>query len=310
MGKAFLKMGKIAFGAPLAVAAIGVIFAASVNSLKAQEATGTLKKIKDSGTIVLGVRESSVPFSYLDDKQKSVGYSIDLCMKVVDSVKKQLKMPNLQVKTTPVTSQTRIPLMTNGTIDLECGSTTNTMERQKQVAFSVAPYVTSVRMAVKANSGIKSLDDLNGKRVVTTTGTTSDRYIKQNERGKKINVTNLYGKDHAESFLMLESGRADAFVIDDVLLAGLIAQSKNPQNFVIVGPALSVEPYGLMLRKDDPQFKGVVDKTLTALMKSGEINKIYAKWFTNPIPPKGVNLNLPMSLKLQEAFKKPTDKGV
>jgi len=220
-----------------AIAAVGVLVGSQVipSPSSAQNLSGTLKKIKDSGEIVLGVRESSIPFSYLDNNEKAVGYSIDLCMKVVDAVKKELKMPNLKVKTNPVTSQTRIPLMTNGTIDLECGSTTNSKERQKQVDFSVAHYVTSVRMAVKADSGIKNLDDLNGKAVVTTTGTTSDRHIKQNERGKNINVKNLYGKDHAESFLMLETGRAQAFVMDDVLLAGLIAQSKNPKAFAIVG---------------------------------------------------------------------------
>ena len=232
MAKALLQMG--------AIAAIGVMLIANVSEVRGQALNGTLKKIKDSGVIVLGVRESSIPFSYLDNNEKTIGYSIDLCMKVVDAVKKQLKMPNLQVKTNAVTSQTRIPLITNGTIDLECGSTTNSKERQKQVAFSVAHYVTSVRMAVKANSGIKTLDDLDGKPVVTTTGTTSDRYIKQNEKGKQINVKNLYGKDHAESFLMLASGRAAAFVMDDVLLAGLIAQSKNPKEFMIVGPALSI----------------------------------------------------------------------
>jgi len=286
------------------------IGATSASTAIAQELTGTLKKIKDSGTITLGIRESSIPFSYLDDSQKPIGYSIDLCNKVVDSVKKKLKMPSLKVQMNPVTSQTRIPLMTNGTIDMECGSTTNSVERQKQVAFSVAHFVTSVRMAVKANSGIKSLSDLNGKSVVTTSGTTSDRYIKQTEQGKKIDVKNLYGKDHAESFLMLESGRAVAFVMDDVLLAGLIARSKTPKAFAIVGPALSVEPYGIMMRKDDPQFKKVVDDTLSGLMKSGEINKIYSKWFTAATPPKGVNLNLPISPKLRDAFKNPTDKGV
>jgi len=296
-----------------ALAYASVILAIGVTSAStaiAQELTGTLKKIKDSGTITLGIRESSIPFSYLDDSQKPIGYSIDLCNKVVDSVKKKLKMPNLKVQMNPVTSQTRIPLMTNGTIDMECGSTTNSVERQKQVAFSVAHFVTSVRMAVKANSGIKSLSDLNGKPVVTTSGTTSDRYIKQNEQGKKIDVKNLYGKDHAESFLMLESGRAVAFVMDDVLLAGLIARSKTPKAFAVVGPALSVEPYGIMMRKDDPQFKKVVDDTLIGLMKSGEIDKIYSKWFTAATPPKGINMNLPISPKLRDAFKSPTDKGV
>lgn len=310
MAKAFFQTGVLPLGA---IAAIGVMVVSCVSEVRREPldgTLGTLNKIKNAGVIVLGVRESSIPFSYLDNQEKTVGYSIDLCLKVVDAVKQQLKMPNLQVKTNPVTSQTRIPLMTNGTIDLECGSTTNSQERQKQVAFSVAHYVSSVRMAVKANSGIKSFDDLDGKSVVTTTGTTSDRYIKQNERERKINIKNLYGNDHAESFLMLESGRADAFVMDDVLLAGLIAQSKNPKAFVIVGSPLSVEPYGLMFRKNDPQFKELVDKTLISLMKSGAMNTTYHKWFMMPIPPKNINLNHPMSAELKEAFKNPTDRGI
>ena len=270
----------------------------------------TLQKIKSSGTIVVGDRESSFPFSYLDGNQKPVGYSMDLCNKVVEAVKKELKMPALVTKLTPVTSQTRIPLMTNGTIDLECGSTTNSLERQKQVAFGVTTIVSPVRMVVKADSGNKTLSDLNGKAVATTTGTTSDRYIKQNEKGQSIDVKNVYGKDHAESFLMVETGRAAAFVMDEVLLAGFIASAKNPKDFALAGPALSTEPYGIMLRKDDPQFKALVDKTLTDLMKSGEINKIYAKWFTSPIPPKNVNLNLPMNAQLQDAIKHPNDKGI
>jgi glutamate/aspartate transport system substrate-binding protein len=276
----------------------------------AQELTGTLKKIKDTNTIVVGHRESSIPFSYYDDKQQVVGYAMDLCAKVVDAVKKQLNLPNLQVKLNPVTSQTRIPLMTNGTIDMECGSTTNSIERQKQVAFGVAYYVTEIRMVTKANSGIKSLADLNGKAVVTTTGTTSDRLIREHEKGQHVDVKNIYGKDHAESFLMVETDRAAAFVMDDILLAGLVANAKNPKDYVIVGETLRVEPYGVMMRKDDPQFKKLVDDTLAALMKSGEAEKLYNKWFMSPIPPKGVNLNLPMSPKLREAFQNPTDKGV
>ncbi len=304
VNKIYVSLRAIAIGG-----AIAIITATNSNA-QMNEPTGTLKKIKDSGVIVLGVRESSIPFSYLDNNQKPVGYSVDLCMKVVDSVKKRLKMPNLQVKMNPVRSHTRIPLMLNGTIDLECGSTTNTIERQQQVAFSVSPFITSVRMAVKANSGIKNLSDLDGKAVVTTRGTTSDRYIQQNEKGQKINVNNVYGQDHAESFLMLESGRAQAFVMDEVLLAGLIAQSKNPKNFAIVGPALSAEPYSLMMRKNDPQFKALVDNTLKNLMKTGQINTIYSKWFTKPIPPKGINMNLPISPQLREAIKNPTDKGI
>ena len=274
------------------------------------DAQPPLQKTRGGGPIVVGHRESSIPFPYLDGNQKPVGYSMDLCNKVVEAVKKELKMPALVTKLTPVTSQTRIPLMTNGTIDLECGSTTNSLERQKQVAFGVTTFVSPVRMVVKADSGIKSLSDLNGKAVATTTGTTSDRYIKQNEKGQSIDVKNVYGKDHAESFLMVETGRAAAFVMDEVLLAGFIASAKNPKDFALAGPALSTEPYGIMLRKDDPQFKPLVDKTLTDLMKSGEINKIYAKWFTSPIPPKNVNLNLPMNAQLQDAIKHPNDKGI
>ncbi len=289
---------------------LGLFLAACDTKTPLQSPQGTLQKIKDSGEIVLGIRESSIPFSYLDNQQKPIGYSLDLCFKVVDTIKQELKLPNLTVKTSPVTSQTRIPLIANGTVDLECGSTTNSSERQKQVAFSIAHFITSVRMAVKADSKIENLTDLEGKSVVTTTGTTSDRYIKQNQQGQDLKLKNLYGKDHAESFLMLESGRASAFVMDDVLLAGLIAQSKNPQDFKIVGSALSVEPYGLMFRKDDPAFKAVIDQTLKTLMQSGEIKSVYEQWFTQPIPPKQVNLNLPLSPELEKAFQNPTDQGI
>ena len=289
---------------------LALIAAAFALAANAQELTGTLKKIKDSGTVTIGNRESSIPFSYLDDKQQPVGYSMDLCNKVVDAIKAELKMPTLKVAYNPVTSQNRITLMQNGTIDMECGSTTNSVDRQKQVSFGVTTFVTGIKMLVKADSGIKDIGQLNGKAVVTTTGTTSDALIKQSEKGKSIDVKNIYGKDHADSFLMVESGRAAAFVMDDVLLAGLIANSKNPKEFAIVGEALRVEPYGIMIRKDDPQFKALVDKTLTGLMKSGEINKIYDKWFMNPIPPKGVNMNLPMSKELKDAIANPNDKGV
>lgn len=274
------------------------------------ELTGTLKKIKHSGVITLGHRESSIPFSYLDDQQQPIGYSMDLCIKIVEAVKAQLKLPKLQVKLNPTTSQTRIPLMTNGTIDLECGSTTNSMDRQKQVAFGVSSYVTAVRMLVKANSGIKRFADLNGRAVVTTTGTTSDRLIKENEASRHIDVRNIYGKDHAESFLMVETDRAAAFVMDDVLLAGLIANARRPGDYAIVGESLRVEPYGIMLRKDDAPFKQLVDSTLIGLMKSGAIEKIYRKWFLSPIPPKSINLNLPVSPQLREAFKTPNDQGI
>ena len=214
----------------------------------AEELNGTLKKIKDTGRIVLGVRDASQPFSYLLGNEQYVGYSIDLCNKVVASIKKNLKLSAMSVIYQPVTSQTRIPLMQNGTIDLECGSTTNSKERQKQVAFGDNMFWVNVRMAVKANSGIKSVADLNGKPVVTTTGTTSDRYIKMHEKGQNIDVKNVYGKDHDDSFLMLETDRAVAFVMDDTLLAAKIAGAKNPKDFSIAGEVLSSEPYGIMLR--------------------------------------------------------------
>ena len=288
-------------------ALFGTMFALSA---QAQDLTGTLKKIKDSGAITIGNRESSIPFSYLDEKQQPVGYSMDLCNKVVDAIKAELKLPNLKVAYNPVTSQNRITLMQNGTIDLECGSTTNSVDRQKQVSFGNTTFVTGIRMLVKADSGIKDIAQLDGKPVVTTTGTTSDALIKASEKGKHIDVKNIYGKDHADSFLMVESGRAAAFVMDDVLLAGLIANAKNPKDFAIVGDPFRVEPYGIMIRKDDPQFKALVDKTLAGLMKSGEIVKIYDKWFLYPIPPKGVNMNLPMSKELKDAIANPNDKGV
>lgn len=276
----------------------------------ADDLTGTLKKIKETGSIVVGHRESSVPFSYLDDKQQPIGYSMDLCDRVVQAVKTELKLADLKVTLQPVTSSNRIPLLINGTIDMECGSTTNSQERQKQVSFGVTTFVTNVKTVVKKSSGINSLADLNGKPIVTTSGTTSVQLVKAHEKGSKIDFKEIYGKDHAESFLLVESDRAAAFVMDDILLAGLVAQSKSPADFKYLDEVLRTEPYGIMLRKDDAQFKGVVDRTLSGLMKSGEINKIYAKWFESPIPPKGVNLRFPMSPELKEAIKSPNDKGV
>ncbi len=280
---------------------------ASAGVSQAQNLEGTLKKIKETGTITIGHRESSIPFSYLDAKQKPIGYSMDLCAKVVDAVKAELKLPALEVKYVPVTSQNRIPLVEGGTVDLECGSTTNTSARQKQVAFAVTTYVANVKTLVKANSGIKDIDDLNGKPVVTTQGTTSDQLIKKHEKGAKIDLKNTYAKDHADSFLMLKTDRAVAFVMDDILLAGLIANSDTPKDYSIVGSSLRQEPYGMIIRKDDPTFKSLVDNALKAVMKSGEITKIYAKWFTSSIAPKNINLNFPMSAELKAAIAKPND---
>lgn len=281
-----------------------------VGSAQAVEHTGTMKKIQDTGVVTIGHRESSIPFSYLDDQQKPIGYAMDLCHAVVEDIKKTLNRSDLTVKLSPVTSQTRIPLLTNGTIDMECGSTTNSVERQKQVGFSHSYYVTAVKILTKVNSGVKSLADLAGKTVVTTTGTTSDRYIKEFMQKQNMKINIVYAKDHAESFLMVQSGRASAFVMDDVLLAGLRASAKNPKAYAIVGEAISVEPYGIMVRKGDGELKKLVDSTLSRLMLNGHATKLYNKWFNQPIPPKNVNLSLPMSSELKAAFAQPNDRGI
>ena len=283
---------------------------AIAGTAQAQDLTGTLKKIKDTGTITVGHRESSVPFSYLDDKQQPIGYAMDLCMKIVDAVKTELKLPNLKVNLQPVTSSNRIPLLQNGTIDLECGSTTNSVVRQQQVAFGPTYFVVNVTAAVKKASNINSLADLGGKTVSTTSGTTSVPLLKGYEKTKHVDVKEIYGKDHAESFLLMADDRSQAFVMDDILLAGQIANSRNPADFKIIQESLRQEPYSMMLRKDDPQFKALVDKTVGGVMKSGEIEKIYFKWFQSPIPPKGININFPMTPAIREAFKNPNDKGV
>lgn len=292
---------------PVLSVALAAIFAASA---QAQDLTGTLKKIKETGTINVGHRESSIPFSYLDDKQQPIGYAMDLCMKVVDAVKAELKMPNLKVALQPVTSSNRIPLLQNGTIDMECGSTTNSVERQKLVAFGPTYFRIQVTAAVKKTSGINSLIELNGKNISTTSGTTAVPLLKAYEKTKAIDVKEIYGKDHAESFLLLVNDRVTAFVMDDILLAGQIANAANPGDFKILNESLRAEPYSMMLRKDDPQFKALVDKTLTAVYKSPEIERIYNKWYMSPIPPKNVNLNFPMTPQLKTDFAAPNDKGV
>jgi glutamate/aspartate transport system substrate-binding protein len=273
----------------------------------AAELTGTLKKAKESGTITMGIRESSYPLSYLDDKQLPIGYHIDICNKIVEAVKKEVQLPDLKVQHQPVTSQNRIPLVTNGTVDLECGSTTNNEARQKQVAFVVTTFVTNVRMAVKKKSGIASLSQLGKKSVATTSGTTSVQLMRAHEKAKGIDFKEVYGKDHADSFLLLETDRAEAFVMDDNLLAGLIVTSKTPQDYAIVGEVLNVEPIAIMIRRDDPAFKKLADDTVKGLMKSGEVDKLYAKWFMSPIPPKNISMNFPMSEKLKELIKNPSD---
>jgi glutamate/aspartate transport system substrate-binding protein len=273
----------------------------------AATAQGTLDKVKAAGSITVGHRDASIPFAYLDDKQQPIGYSMDLCAKIVDAVKAELKLPNLKVVLQPVTSATRIPLLANGTIDMECGSTTNNAERQKQIAYTMTSFVTASRFIAKKSDNLKSLADLKGKTIVSTSGTTNIKQITELNAERSLGLNILAAKDHAESFLMVDTGRAAAFVMDDILLAGLAANHNNPGQWQMSSDVLSVEPYAIMLRKDDPAFKKVVDTAMVALMKSGEINRIYAKWFQSAIPPKGINLNIPMSDALKKAIANPTD---
>jgi glutamate/aspartate transport system substrate-binding protein len=294
------------FATPLAVLLATTIAAGAAS---AQQLTGTLQKIKDTGTITLGHRDTSIPFSYYDDKQQVVGYAIDICMRIVDGIKAELKMPKIGVKFNPVTSATRIPLMANGTIDLECGSTTNNLERQKQVWFTITHFVTANRFVSKRASNLKTLNDLKGKTVVSTSGTTNIKQATELNVEKKLGMNIIAAKDHAESFLTVETGRAVAFFMDDILLYSLVANSRNPKEWVISADALSVEPYGIMLRKDDVAFKKVVDNAVRNLYQSGQINNIYDKWFLKPVPPKGINLNVPMSAAFKKVVANPTDSG-
>ena len=277
--------------------------------LAAEEPAGTLKKIKDSGIVAIGHRESSIPFSYYDDKQQVVGYSQEVALRIVEAVKKELKLPSLQVKLVPVTSQNRIPLVQNGTVDFECGSTTNNLERQKQVAFSNTIFIVRTRLLTRKDSGIKDFPDLAGKNAVVTAGTTSERLLRKLNEEKKLGIRISSAKDHADSFLILESGRAAAFMLDDVLLSGEVAKARKPADWVVTGTPQSREAYGCSMRKDDRPFKALVDRTIAALEKSGEILPIYEKWFQKPIPPKGINLNIPMSDQFRKVVANPTDSG-
>ena len=282
--------------------------AAFVSPAIGADLTGTLQKVKETGTIVMGVRDSSVPFSYLDGQQHPTGYAVDICLKVVDAVKKELNLPNLKVEMNPVTSATRIPLLANGTIDLECGSTTNNVERQKQVAFSNTYFLTASRFVSKKAAHIGDIEGLKGKTVVSTSGTTNIVQLNQANTARNLGITVLTGKDHAESFLMVETDRAAAFVMDDVLLAALVASSKDPSAYEISKDAFSMaEPYAIMLRRDDAPFKALVDKTTAALFASPEGHAIYAKWFEQAIPPRGLNLNVPMAPGLRYAYDHPSD---
>lgn len=288
-----------------ALVLIGV--GAAAPSGQATELAGTLAKVKQSASISLGVRETSVPFNYQDDKQQYLGYSLDLCLKIVDEVRKKLGSPDVKVVYTPTTASTRIPLLANGTTDIQCDGASNTADRQKQVAFSPTVFVTGNRLLARKASKIDKLDDMKGKPIVSMSGTTNIKQIFALNAERKLGMNVLNVTEHSEALLMLETGRAIAYAQDDIHSAALAATSKTPADFSISSEALSVDPYGLMFRRDDPQFKAVVDKAITDLFKSGEINKIYAKWFQSPIPPKGINLNWPISAYLQAAIDNPTD---
>jgi len=282
------------------------VLAAAAGTAMAQ-ANDTLAKVKGSGSISMGVRESSGALSFTLGDGKFAGFHVEVCQRIVADVEKAVGR-KLEVKYTPVTSQNRIPLVQNGTVDIECGSTTNNATRQKDVAFLNTTFVEEVRIAVKANSGITSIAQLNGKNVATTTGTTSVQHLRKHERGAGVDFKEVFGKDHADSFLLLESGRADAFVMDGSILAGNIANAKNPADFKIVGEVLSVEPIAIMIRKDDPAFRKLGNDTIAALVKSGEMAKMWDKWFMQPIPPKNVKVGLPVSESTKAAWANPNDK--
>ncbi|MDQ0141194.1 transporter substrate-binding domain-containing protein [Cupriavidus necator] len=297
-----IKSRLLAVGVSLSMAAV-------VGSVRAAEPMPgfTLAKIKTANSIALGHRTTSIPFSYYDSSQNVVGFSHDVCMEVVEQVKKRLALPALQVRMIPVTSQNRISLVQNGIVDLECGITSNIKVRQQQVAFSNTIFVAGPRLLVKKGSGINDFGDLGGKTVVTNAGTTSERILRKmnDERGTNIRIYS--SKDYGESFLILQSGRAAAFMLDDVVLYGTRSSATNPEEWTVVGTPQSVEPYALMMRKDDPEFKALVDGTLAAMMRSGRMAAIYEKWFQKPVPPKGTNFNLPMSDAVKKAFASPND---
>jgi len=275
-----------------------------------QELTGTLKKIKDSGSITIGHRDASKPFSFYDENQQPIGFAMDLCMRVVDAVKTELKLPKLDVKYQLVTSANRIPLIANGTVDLECGSTTNNVARQKEVAFTITHFLTANRVVSKKSANLKSEADLKGKTMVSTSGTTNIKQLTDLNTSKNMGMNIIPANGHPEAFQMVETGRAVGFAMDDILLYSLIASSRNPSDYVISDFALSLpEPYGIMLRRDDPAFKKIADSAMSRLYKSGEAAKIYDKWFLKPVPPKNINLNVPVSAQMKNLYANPTDSG-
>jgi len=292
---------------------IGVVIAATVflgvaAPAVTQDLGGTLKKVRESGVISIGHRDSSIPLSYLDDKLQPVGFSIELCKHVVEAVKAKLGLPNLTVKYNPVTSATRLPLVANGTVDIECGSTANMISRQTQVGFSYTFFVPQFKWITRTNNDIKNADDLRGKTVAVTAGTNTALFVNKMNNEGKLGMTIMQGKDHAESFLLVETGRASAWMEDDILIAGFRANAKNPADFKLLDQSYPSDPYALMIRKDDQQFKTLVDETLAGLMRSGEFEKLYTQWFERPIPPRAINIQLPMSDALKRAIAEPNDK--
>jgi len=281
---------------------------ASLGAPLAAEATDTLAKIRDTQTIVIAYREGSAPFSYVDENRQAIGYSVELCTKVAEAVKKELKLPNLKLQFVPVDSVTRFSSLIENKADLECGTTTNNAERRTRVAFTIPHFFSSVRALVRSDSNIVNWPDLRSKTVVTTKSTTTVKLLNDRSNVRALGIKLIEGNDDMESFTMVEQGKADAFPMDDVLLYGLISKSKNPENFAVVGKYLSVEPYAIMMRKDDPAFKKVVDQEIVRLITSGEINRAYERWFMRPIGPKGTNMNMPMGHLLRDSLRFPTDK--
>lgn len=286
---------------------VAILLGAGLTSGGDASAGDTLKKVRDSGQITLGYRESSVPFSFLDAGKQPVGYSIDLCLKVVNAVKRELKMSNLSVKMAAVTPASRIPDLVAGKIDLECGSTTNNAERRKQVAFTVSTYIAGAKYLSKTSSKIKGLDDFAKKPVATTQGTTTEKILRALDAQNGMKAEIILGKDHAESFSYVTSGKALGFFMDDILLYSLRAESAAPQDYEVSNKLLSIEPLSLMLRNEDPAFKRIVDLEITRVIMDGEIYPLYKKWFQSRIPPKGTNLNVPMNFLLRDSFKAPSD---
>jgi len=290
--------------------ALGLTLAFACGAASAQDG-GTLQKIKDSGTIQIGARDSQIPFSYkLGADGDPIGFTNDICLKIVDAVKARLGLAKIDVRYTMLNSTNRIPLLQNGTVDLDCATTTNTTQRQQQVDFAPSHFVANITAAVRKNSGIDTFADLNGKNVATVSGSTSIQLLRVARKSGTIEVNEIPGKDTSDGFLRLSNGRADAYVLDDVQLAGMIASATNPGEYKILKESLRQEPYGIMLRKDDPQFKALVDETVTGLMKSGAIEQLYTKWFLSPIPPRNANLNFPMTDAVREIYKNPNNKGV